>query len=157
MMTAMWVAMALCKPWQGIEPGESTRDDIVEKFGEPTKTVAGGGSIDIMAYQKEKSPPGTKQVQFKVELKSGVVQRIDVFPLPEIRLKEIDKAYGPKCEPGKKETKDAPCYVKHATPERLYLVYEKLGLAVFFGDDGYVASFAFLPAKDGKDKEKEKP
>jgi hypothetical protein len=147
MITAMVVALTLCKPWQGIEPGVSTRDDVIEKFGDPTKTVPSAEGIDILAYQKEKAQPGTKQTQFKIDVKTGIVQRIDVFPLPQIRLKEIDKAYGPKCEAGRKETKDAPCYVKHATPERLYLVYEKLGLAVFFGDDGFVASFAFLPGK----------
>ena len=27
---------ALAKPWQGIEPGTSTRADVVDKFGPPT-------------------------------------------------------------------------------------------------------------------------
>jgi hypothetical protein len=144
MMLAMLVAMTVAKPWQGIEPGVSTRDDIIEKFGKPTKTVTGDGQ-EVLAYQKGNQITGTKQAQFKVDSKTGVVQRIDVFPEPKLVLKQIEKKYGPECGAKGSDTKEKPCYLKRVEPQRMYVVYGKLGLAVFFSDDGTVASFAFMP------------
>ena len=146
MMLVMVAALTLCKPWQGIAPGVSTRDEVLEKFGKPTKTVP-SGSLDIVAYQKGNLIKGTTQAQFKIDQKTNVVQRIDVFPEPKLVLKDIEKAYGPECTLKAPETKEAPCYLKKLEPQRMYIVYGKLGLAVFFGDDGHVTSFTFLPEK----------
>src|SRR5581483_8305049 len=104
MMLAMLAALTLCKPWQGIAPGVSTRNDVIQKFGKPTKTVP-SGSLDIVAYQKANPIKGTTQAQFKVDQKTNIVQRIDVFPEPKLTLKDIEKAYGPECTLKAPETK----------------------------------------------------
>ena len=37
------------KPWNGIEPGSSQRDEVLRRFGQPTKTVK-QGDVEILAY-----------------------------------------------------------------------------------------------------------
>jgi hypothetical protein len=127
--------LVLAKPWNGITPGVSTRDEVVKKFGEPSKVVSTGGR-DVLAYQKGKLIKGTTQTQFRIEPKTGVVERIDVFPLPVLTLDDIASAYGPACTPAAPETAEHPCYLKRDDDKKLYLVYVRLGLAVFFNPDG---------------------
>lgn len=139
--------LVLCKPWNGITPGVSSRDDVLKKFGEPSKIVSSGGR-DVLAYQKGKLIKGTTQAQFRVEQKTGLVERIDVFPAPVLTLEDISNAYGPACTPQAPETPDRPCYLKRDDDKRSYVVYVRLGLAVFFNADGKtVQTFAFLPEK----------
>ncbi len=146
------VPLALClivlaKPWNGITPGVSTRDDVVKKFGDPSKVVSAGGR-DVLAYQKGKLIKGTTQAQFRVEQKTGVVERIDVFPAPVLTIEDIATAYGPACTAEAPETPEKPCYLKREDQTKSYVVYVRLGLAVFFKPDGKtVDTFAFLPEK----------
>jgi len=144
MVLSILIAVTLSKPWQGIEPGVATRDQVVTKFGEPTKVVKSGG-FDVLAYQKDKVIKGTKQAQFKIDPRTDTVARIDVFPAVDLMLPDIEKAYGPACTAP--ETKEKPCYLKRTEPQKMYVVYSKLGLAVFFGEDGKVTSLTFLPEK----------
>ena len=146
-MTAFITLLLLAKAWNGITPGVSTRDDVVKKFGEPSKVVSSGGR-DVLAYQTGKLIKGTTQTQFKVDSKSGVVERIDVFPAPVLSLEDISSAYGPACTAQAPETREKPCYLKRDDEKRMYVVFVKLGLAVFFNADGKtVQTFAFLPEK----------
>lgn len=139
--------LVLAKPWNGITPGVSSREDVVRKFGEPSKTVS-AAEQEVLAYQQGKLIKGTTQTQFRLDLKSGVVQRIDVFPAPVLTLDDIANAYGPACTVDQNETAERPCYLKRADDKRSYVVYVRLGLAVFFNADGKtVQTFAFLPEK----------
>ncbi|MBL8951639.1 MAG: hypothetical protein JNK82_12735, partial [Myxococcaceae bacterium] len=88
------------------------------------------------------------QTQFRIDQKSNVVERIDVFPAPVLTLDDIASAYGPACTPQAPETADRPCYLKRDDEKKIYVVYVRLGLAVFFNPDGKtVQTFAFLPEK----------
>ena len=139
-------AVAWAKPWNGIEPGTTTRADVVKKFGEPSKVTVVGGH-DVLTYLKEKAIKGTVQSQFRVEKESGIVDRIDVFPALELIIDQeaIEKSYGAKCATGEQDG----CYLKRTQDKKPpYFLYPRLGLAIFFRDDGkIVQSFAFLPAK----------
>ncbi|MBK7858648.1 MAG: hypothetical protein IPJ65_08510 [Archangiaceae bacterium] len=147
MLTLALLNLVLAKPWNGITPGVSTRDDVLKRFGEPSKVVTAAGR-EVLAYQKGKLIKGTTQTQFRVEPKSGVVERIDVFPEPVLTLPQIASAYGPACTLEVPEAPDRPCYLKHDDPTRAYVTYVRLGLAVFFNPDGKtVQTFAFLPEK----------
>lgn len=147
MLPAGLALLVLCKPWNGITPGVSSREDVVKKFGEPSKIVSAAGR-DVLAYQKGKLIKGTTQAQFRVEQKSGVVERIDVFPAPVLTLDDISSAYGPACTPQAPETPDRPCFLRRDDDKKSYVVYVRLGLAVFFNPDGKtVQTFAFLPEK----------
>ena len=137
-------APALAKPWNGIEPGVSLKEAVVKKFGKPSKVTLVGGR-EVLTYLKEKAIRGTVQSQFRVDQKSGTVDRIDVFPEPIIDQDAIEKSYGPACAAGAKDG----CYLLRAQDKKpAYFLYERLGLAIFFKDDGKtVQSFAFIPAK----------
>src|SRR5687768_16963866 len=117
------------KPWQGIEPGQSKREQVLKKFGEPSRVVTAEGK-EIIAYLDQKAIQGTKQVQFKVDPGTQFVERIDVFPGPVIDKESVEGTYGPACPGGKAPA--TPCYVKKITDDfRTYMLYARLGLAVF--------------------------
>jgi hypothetical protein len=136
-------APAVAKPWQGIEPGQSKREQITQKFGEPSRVVTAEGK-EIIAYFDQKAIKGTKQVQFKVDPGTQLVERIDVFPGPVIDKESVESTYGPVCPSGGKAP-PSPCYVKKLTDDfRTYMLYSRLGLAVFLNEDGKtVHSFIF--------------
>jgi hypothetical protein len=138
-------ATATAKPWNGIDPGVSTRADVLKKFGNPTKTVATSDGKEVLAYLNTEAIKGTIQSQFKVDKASQTVERIDVFPAPLIDKDTIENSYGPQCPQASQGTAAAPCYLKKLTDTfQTYFVYPKLGLAIFFKDDGKtVQSFAF--------------
>lgn len=143
-------APAVAKPWQGIEPGQSKRDQVIQKFGEPSRVVTTEGK-EVIAYFEQKAIKGTKQVQFKVDPGTQLVERIDVFPGPVIDKESVESTYGNAC-PASGRQPAAPCYQKKITDDfRTYLLYPKLGLAVFLNEDGKtVHSFIFTPQPAGK-------
>jgi hypothetical protein len=140
---ALAPAAALAKPWNGIEPGSSKKDEVIKKFGDPSKVVKAEAK-ETLAYLSDKAIKGTTQAQFKVDSASGTVERIDVFPGPVIDKDMVESSYGAACPSAGPSPKD-PCYVKKITDNfKTYFVYVKLGLAVFFKDDNKtVSSFVF--------------
>ncbi|WP_141332448.1 hypothetical protein [Myxococcus sp. AB025B] len=139
---------AVAKPWQGVEPGVTKKDEVVKKFGEPSRTVSQDGK-ETIAYLGKEAIKGTSQAQFKVDA-GGVVERIDVFPGPIIDKETIETSYGPACPSG--PVPSAPCYQRKLTDDfRTYFLYPKLGLAIFFNEDGKtVQSLTFTTQKAAK-------
>lgn len=149
-LSALLCLPVLAKPWQGVVPGVSSALDVFGKFGEPTKKAEVKGQT-VLVYAGLQAIPGTLQAQFKLQAGSQTVARVDVYPQPLITAEAVEKSYGPRCPEGKPDAdREAPCYVlKEADgKKRPYFVYLRLGLAVFFKDDGHVQSFAFLPTKE---------
>ena len=74
----------------------------------------------------------------------------DVFPGPVIDKESVESTYGNACPAGKAPA--GPCYQKKLTDDfRTYMLYAKLGLAVFLNEDGKtVHSFIFTPQPAGK-------
>ncbi|MFE8597506.1 hypothetical protein KYC5002_18535 [Archangium violaceum] len=142
-------APVVAKPWQGVEPGQTKKELLIQKFGEPSRTVTTEGK-EIIAYFDQKAIKGTKQVQFKVDPGTQLVERIDVFPGPVIDKESVESTYGNACPAGKAPA--GPCYQKKLTDDfRTYMLYAKLGLAVFLNEDGKtVHSFIFTPQPAGK-------
>jgi len=132
---------ALAKPWQGMEPGVSTREDVVRRFGKASKTVTSEGR-ELFAYFGKEGIRGTTQAQFKFDA-LGKVERIDVFPAPVIDRRTIENSYGVACPAGPLPAR--PCYLRKITDDfKTYYLYPKLGLAIFFKDDEQsVHSFIF--------------
>lgn len=141
--------LAFAKPWQGIEPGTSKRAEVVAKFGEPSRVVKKDGK-ETLAYFQKQTIRGTSQTQFRVDLATGTVERIDVFPGPQVERETVEATYGPLCgSPQAVKEPTTPCYVKKMTDDfRTYFMYAALGVAVFFDDQGkFVHSFIFQPVK----------
>lgn len=142
-------AAVLAKPWQGIQPGVSSALDVFGRFGEPTRKTDVKGQT-VLIYAGLQAVPGTVQAQFKLAPGTQTVARIDVYPEPKIDKEAIEASYGPACDPTvKAPDAERPCYFAKELAMKKYFLFIKLGLAVFFKDDGkQVQSFAFLPAKD---------
>lgn len=142
-LLTMLPALAFAKPWQGIIPGTSSAVDVAGKFGEPTKKLSARGQ-EVFIYTGVQAIKGTVQAQFKCDPQTRLVDRIDVYPEPVLDVAAIEKSYGKSCT----ETRSAePCYFKKESAQKhTYFLYLKLGLAIFFKDDGQtVQSFTFLP------------
>jgi len=135
-------AVAAAKPWNGIEPGVSRRDDVLKRFGPPSKTVTVSGK-EVLAYLDSPAMKGTSQAQFRVDPPSSVVERIDVFPSTVIDHDTVEATFGPACPKG--NAQPAACFQKKLTDDfRTYYVYARLGLAVFFDDsEDRVQSFVY--------------
>ncbi len=143
-LAALLVATsALAKPWNGIAPGTASSFDVIGKFGEPSKKASAKGK-EILVYSGDRAISGTVQVQFKVDPATNIVERIDLYPAPEITAEQIIASYGSACDTKKPVE---PCHYRRETPnQHTYFLYLKLGLAIFFKEDGTtVRSFSFLP------------
>lgn len=135
LLLAAAVALALlplsasAKAWQGISPGSSTMDEVVNKFGEPT-TRSKRATRTVLAYLGEQALPGTKQAQFHAR-EDGVILEITVFLATQLEKESIEGTYGRS--PRKTFTDDfLPVWL-----------YEADGVTVYFTKDGYVNAISF--------------
>jgi hypothetical protein len=136
-------AAAQAKAWNGIEPGVSRRDEVVKRFGQPSKTLTVSGK-EVLAYTEAAAMKGTSQAQFRVDPATGLVERIDVFPATAIDRETVEATFGPVC-PKAGAPQPAACFQKKLTDDfRTYYVYSRLGLAVFFDEnEDRVQSFVY--------------
>jgi hypothetical protein len=118
--------------WKGIEPGTSTRADVVAAFGAPSRTVESGGT-DILAYLGAQALEGARQAHFRIDRATSVVQRVDIFPAPTLPLNRLDTLYGPPCGAG--GPSQQPCYQPAPKKAHQY-VYPQTGLLVHMEPDG---------------------
>jgi hypothetical protein len=139
--------VALAKPWNGIEPGVSQRDEVVKRFGPPNKTLTVSGK-EVLAYTDATAIKGTSQAQFRIEPSTGVVERIDVFPSAVIDRETVENTFGPAC-PKAGTPPPTACFQKKLTDDfRTYFIYARLGLAVFFEEsEDRVQSFVYTAPK----------
>lgn len=129
MVSALAPGPAAAKPWQGINPGASSQNEVVDKFGEPT-TRTKRGAKSVLAYLGEQALPGTKQTQFYVS-EDGTVQEITVFIATQLDKDAIEGTYGKSPE---KTFTDAFLPV---------WIYRAAGVTVYFGKDGTVEAITF--------------
>ena len=127
-------AVAQAKAWNGIEPGVSRKDEVVRRFGPPSKTLTVSGK-EVLAYTDSAAMKGTSQAQFRVDPATGVVERIDVFPATVIDHDTVEATFGPPC-PKTGSPQPAGCFQKKLTDDfRTYYLYARIGLAVFFEEN----------------------
>lgn len=138
-------AVAFAKPWHGLEPGVSTREDVIKSFQLPSKILVGKDGKETLGYFGAKAIKGTTQAQFKID-NDKRIERIDIFPAAKITRETIESGYGSACPDG--VIGDDPCYVKKVTDDkREYLHYVTIGVAVFLKPDNTVGSMVFTPMK----------
>ena len=142
-------AVARAKAWSGIEPGVSRRDDVVKRFGPPSKTLTVSGK-EVLAYTDGSAMKGTSQAQFRVDPATSLVERIDVFPSTVVDHETVEATFGPIC-PKAGAPQPAACFQKRLTDDfRTYYVYARIGLAVFFDEqDDRVQSFVYTAPRPG--------
>jgi hypothetical protein len=134
---------AAAKAWQGITPGVSTIEEVVNKFGEPTSRSK-RSTRTILAYLGEQALPGTKQAQFHAK-EDGVVLEITVFLATQLEREAIEGTYGRS--PRKTFTDDfLPVWL-----------YEPEGVTVYFTKDGFVNAISFSPGRTAAKEPAAKP
>jgi hypothetical protein len=123
--------LAAAKSWQGVVPGQSTRADVVARFGEPS-TQGKLGDRTALVYKADQAISGTRQAQFFTR-EDGVVLEIVLWPSTSLDKESVEGTYGKGAH--KTFTEDF----------RPVWVYKVLGISIFFGRDGGVEAISFRP------------
>ncbi len=130
LFAALAPELAAGKAWKGINPGTSTQQEVVARFGEPT-TRTKRGSRTILAYYGERALEGTRQAQFHLDA-SGAVVEITIFLTAPLDPESIEGTYGKP--PQRTFVED--------TFQKVW-VYPGAGVTVYFSKDGTVEALTF--------------
>jgi hypothetical protein len=125
------------RAWQGIDPGHSTLEAVVTRFGEPT-TRKTRGQKSVAAYKGDQALPGTKEVQFSCRA-DGVVEEIVVFLASPLDAESVEGTFGKA---------QARTFVE-ATFQKVWL-YPQKGVTVFFDKAGAVEIISYGVPTSGK-------
>ncbi len=127
----------LAKEWKGMEPGKTSKSEVIDKFGAPTKEFSKGGKLsDGIRYEGEDAIEGALQADFFFDMNEKLY-RIDVIPARELTRKQVVRVYG----------KD---YMEGTTKKGLkYIRYTKKGLTIFFESEK-VMIFLFTKDTSGR-------
>lgn len=132
-------AAAAAKSWQGIQPGQSTRADVIARFGEPS-THGKLGERAALVYKGDQALAGTRQAQFFTR-DDGLVVEITVFPATQLDRDSVEGTYGKGAQ--KSFTDDF----------RPVWIYKAAGITVFFGKEGSVEAISFKPGEGAPARE----
>ncbi len=148
LLAALASGPAAAKSWKGIDPGVTTRDELMLSFGRPSRVVDEAG-YQLLAYFEKEAIAGTTQVQFRVNPRSRTVDRIDVFPDAAIDWDNVAGTYGPECRTVAiaEKAKVACHFQRELKGGRAYFDYPTLGLQVIFNDQDLVEVMVFTRPK----------
>ncbi len=132
MLLALAPALASARAWKGVNPGTSTQQEVVERFGEPTTRTKRSGRT-VLAYYGEQALEGTRQAQFHVDDR-GTVLEITIFLTAQLDQESIEGTYGKP--PQRTFVED--------TFQKVW-VYPQQGVTVYFGKEGNVEALTFGP------------
>ncbi len=139
LLAALVPGLASARTWKGINPGTSTQQEVVDRFGEPTTRTKRPGRV-ILAYYGEQALEGTRQAQFHLDDK-GLVTEITIFLTAQLDQDSIEGTYGKP--PQRTFVED--------TFQKVW-VYPQAGVTVYFGKDGNVEALTFAPGARGPQK-----
>jgi hypothetical protein len=125
-------ALGSARAWKGVNPGATTQQEVVERFGEPTTKTKRAGRT-VLAYYGEQALEGTRQAQFHVDDKGAVVE-ITIFLTAQLDQESIEGTYGKP--PQRTFVED--------TFQKVW-VYPQQGVTVYFGKEGNVEALTFGP------------
>jgi len=132
LLLALVPGQASARAWKGINPGTTTQQEVVERFGEPTTKTKRPGRV-VLAYYGEQALEGTRQAQFHVDEK-GLVVEITIFLTAHLDQESIEGTYGKP--PQRTFVED--------TFQKVW-IYPQAGVTVYFGKDGNVEALTFGP------------
>jgi hypothetical protein len=106
--------------FKGAQPGLTTREQVIDKFGAPSREVSKGGKLsDGLVYEQDEAIAGALVVNFFFD-KHKVLFRIDVYPARELNRAQVIQVYGKDFRDGTTPAGDA------------FIQYVQDGLTVFF-------------------------
>src|SRR5512138_1329107 len=132
LLLALAPALASARAWKGINPGTSTQQEVVDRFGEPTTRTKRAGRT-VLAYYGEQALEGTRQAQFHVDDKNAVLE-VTIFLTAQLDQESIEGTYGKP--PQRTFVED--------TFQKVW-VYPQQGVTVYFGKEGNVEALTFGP------------
>ncbi len=132
LLLALAPALASARAWKGVNPGTSTQQEVVDRFGEPTTRTKRSGRT-VLAYYGEQALEGTRQAQFHVDDRN-VVLEITIFLTAQLDQESIEGTYGKP--PQRTFVED--------TFQKVW-VYPQAGVTVYFGKEGFVEALTFGP------------
>ncbi len=139
LLLALAPALASARAWKNVNPGTSTQQEVVERFGEPTTRTKRSGRT-VLAYYGEQALEGTRQAQFHLDDK-GVVTEITIFLTAQLDQESIEGTYGKP--PQRTFVED--------TFQKVW-VYPQQGVTVYFGKEGAVEALSFVAGTKGAQK-----
>ena len=139
LVLALVPGAATARAWKGVNPGASTQQEVVDRFGEPTTRTKRTGRT-VLAYYGEQALEGTRQAQFHLDDK-GTVLEITIFLTAQLDQESIEGTYGKP--PQRTFVED--------TFQKVW-VYPQAGVTVYFGKDGNVEALTFGPGAKGAPK-----
>jgi hypothetical protein len=132
LLLALVPVLGEARAWKGVNPGTSTQQEVVDRFGEPTTKTKRPGRT-VLAYYGEQALEGTRQAQFHVD-GQGLVVEITIFLTAQLDQESIEGTYGKP--PQRTFVED--------TFQKVW-VYPQAGVTVYFGKDGNVEALTFGP------------
>jgi hypothetical protein len=144
LLLALAPALASARAWKGINPGTSTQQEVVDRFGEPTTRTKRAGRT-VLAYYGEQALEGTRQAQFHVDERNAVVE-ITIFLTAQLDQESIEGTYGKP--PQRTFVED--------TFQKVW-VYPQSGVTVYFGKEGFVEALTFGPGAKAAPKAAAQP
>lgn len=132
LLLALAPALASARAWKGVNPGSSTQQEVVDRFGEPTTRTKRSGRT-VLAYYGEQALEGTRQAQFHVDAQN-VVTEITIFLTAQLDQESIEGTYGKP--PQRTFVED--------TFQKVW-VYPQQGVTVYYGKEGFVEALTFGP------------
>ena len=143
---------AVAKPWQGIEPGVSKRDDVMKKFGEPSARVTSDGKeIHRLLRQGGDQGHHPGPVQGGPATQAGRAHRR--LPRPGHRQGDHREHLRPGLPTAAGARQPRRATIKKITDDfRTYYLYPKLGLAMFFNEDGKTVQSFIFTTPEGRPK-----
>jgi hypothetical protein len=139
LLLALAPALASARAWKGVNPGASTLQEVVDRFGEPTTKTKRSGRT-VLAYYGEQALEGTRQAQFHVDDKGTVVE-ITIFLTAQLDQDSVEGTYGKP--PQRTFVED--------TFQKVW-VYPQQGVTVYFGKEGNVEALTFGPGSKSAPK-----
>jgi hypothetical protein len=139
LLVALGPGLASARSWKGINPGTSTQQEVLDRFGEPTTKTKRPGRL-ILAYYGDQALEGTRQAQFHLDDK-GVVAEITIFLTAQLDQDSIEGTYGKP--PQRTFVED--------TFQKVW-VYPQAGVTVYFAKDGNVEALTFGPGSKAGQK-----
>ncbi len=144
LLLALAPGLASARAWKGINPGTSTQQEVVDRFGEPTTKTKRAGRT-VLAYYGEQALEGTRQAQFHVDDRGAVVE-ITIFLTAQLDQESIEGTYGKP--PQRTFVED--------TFQKVW-VYPQSGVTVYFGKEGFVEALTFGPGAKAATKAAAQP
>lgn len=123
-------AAAEARPWKGVNPGTSTVQEVIDKFGEPTTRTKRTGRT-VLAYYGDQALEGTRQAQFHLDAQNVVVE-ITLFLTAQLDAESVEGTYGKA--PQRTFVED--------TFQKVW-VYPQEGVTIYFGKDAHVEALSF--------------